>query len=82
MGDMKWNPQSLWWEGNDQVLCDFDMDMALSTCPVLITHLTGSLPVTLRMSMDLYPRVWVTYPRVLTVAKVIPASLGKIDMGY
>ena len=31
--------------------------------------------------MDLYPQVWVTYPRVLTVAKVIPASLGKIDAG-
>ena len=31
--------------------------------------------------MDLYPQVWVTYPRVLTVAKVIPASPGKIDMG-
>ena len=35
----------------------------------------------LRLSMDLYPQVWVTYPRVLAVAKVIPASPGKIDAG-
>ena len=35
----------------------------------------------LRLSMDLYLQVWVTYPRVLAVAKVIPASLGKIDAG-
>ena len=31
--------------------------------------------------MDQYPWVWVTYPWVLAVAKVIPASPGKIDMG-
>ena len=31
----------------------------------------------LGLSMDLYPRVWVTYPRVLAVAKVIPASQVK-----
>ena len=30
---------------------------------------------------DLNPWVWVTYLWVLAVAKVIPASLGKIDMG-
>ena len=36
----------------------------------------------IRLSMELYPRVWVTYPRVLAVAKVIPASPGKIDVGY
>ena len=37
--------------------------------------------VRIRLSMDLYPRVWVTYPWVLTVAKAIPASPGKIDAG-
>ena len=31
--------------------------------------------------MDIYPQVWVTYPRVLAVAKVIPTSLDKIDVG-
>ena len=40
-----------------------------------------SISFPLRLSMDLYPRVWVTYPRVLAVAKVIPASPGKIDAG-
>lgn len=39
---MKWNPQSLRWEGNDQVLKDFDAVVATSTRPALITHLTGS----------------------------------------
>jgi len=39
IGDMKWNPQTLRWEGNDQALKDFD---ATSTRPALITPLTGS----------------------------------------
>ncbi|KAK0498409.1 hypothetical protein EDD18DRAFT_1283654 [Armillaria luteobubalina] len=39
VGDMKWNPQTLRWEGNEQVLKDFDV---ASTRPALITHLTGS----------------------------------------
>lgn len=39
---MKWNPQTLRWEGNDQVLRDFDATVGTSTRPALITHLTGS----------------------------------------
>ena len=39
---MKWNPQILRWEGNDQVLRDFDIAIGTSTRPALITHLTGS----------------------------------------
>lgn len=39
---MKWNPQTLRWEGNDQVLGDFDAAVGTSTRPALITHLTGS----------------------------------------
>ncbi|KAL1719581.1 hypothetical protein EV715DRAFT_251599 [Schizophyllum commune] len=42
VGDMKWNPHTLRWEGNDQVLRDFDAAMGTSTRPALITHLTGS----------------------------------------
>lgn len=42
VGDMKWNPNSLRWEGNDQVLRDFDAAVGTSTRPALITHLTGS----------------------------------------
>ncbi|KAF8973701.1 hypothetical protein BDZ97DRAFT_1776377 [Flammula alnicola] len=42
IGDMKWNPQTLRWEGNDQVLRDFDVAVGTSTRPALITHLTGS----------------------------------------
>lgn len=42
VGDMKWNPNTLRWEGNDQVLKDFDAAVATSTRPALITHLTGS----------------------------------------
>jgi hypothetical protein len=38
---MKWNPQTLRWEGNDQALRDFDAAMG-PTRPALITHLTGS----------------------------------------
>lgn len=39
---MKWNPQSLRWEGNDHVLRDFDAAVGTSTRLGLITHLTGS----------------------------------------
>lgn len=39
---MKWNPQTLRWEGNDHVLRDFDAVVGTSTRPALITHLTGS----------------------------------------
>lgn len=39
---MKWNPQTLRWEGNDQALRDFDVAVGTSTRPALITHLTGS----------------------------------------
>lgn len=42
VGDMKWNPQTLRWEGNDQVLREFDAAMGTSIRPALITHLTGS----------------------------------------
>ncbi|KAJ7596924.1 hypothetical protein C8J56DRAFT_301392 [Mycena floridula] len=41
VGDMKWNPQALRWEGNEHVLRDFDA-VVTSTRPALITHLTGS----------------------------------------
>jgi hypothetical protein len=39
VGEMMWNPHTLRWEGNDQVLRDFE---AASARPALITHLTGS----------------------------------------
>ncbi|KAG1825802.1 uncharacterized protein BJ212DRAFT_1316232 [Suillus subaureus] len=42
VGEMKWNPTNLRWEGNDQVLRDFDTVVGTSTRPALITHLTGS----------------------------------------
>ncbi|GJE85746.1 hypothetical protein PsYK624_018250 [Phanerochaete sordida] len=42
VGEMKWNPHTLRWEGNDQVLRDFDAAVGTSTRPALITHLTGS----------------------------------------
>ncbi|TFY82823.1 hypothetical protein EWM64_g1193 [Hericium alpestre] len=42
VGEMKWNPQTLRWEGNDQALRDFDAAVGTSTRPALITHLTGS----------------------------------------
>lgn len=41
VGEMKWNPATLRWEGNDSALKDFDAAM-VSTRPALITHLTGS----------------------------------------
>lgn len=39
---MKWNPQTLRWEGNEHALRDFDAVTSSSTRPALITHLTGS----------------------------------------
>ena len=39
VGEMRWNPQTLRWEGNDQALRDFD---SASSRPALITHLTGT----------------------------------------
>ncbi|KAK7064328.1 NRDE-2, necessary for RNA interference-domain-containing protein [Favolaschia claudopus] len=42
VGDMRWNPQTLRWEGNEQVLREFDAAVGTSTRPALITHLTGS----------------------------------------
>ncbi|OCH96206.1 hypothetical protein OBBRIDRAFT_369390 [Obba rivulosa] len=42
VGEMKWNPSTLRWEGNDHVLRDFDAAVGTSTRPALITHLTGS----------------------------------------
>lgn len=42
VGEMKWNPHTLRWEGNDQALRDFDAASGTSTRPALITHLTGS----------------------------------------
>lgn len=42
IGEMKWNPQTLRWEGNEHALRDFDAVTASSTRPALITHLTGS----------------------------------------
>ncbi|KAF7306806.1 hypothetical protein MIND_00472300 [Mycena indigotica] len=42
VGEMKWNPQTLRWEGNEHVLRDFDAAVGTSTRPALITHLTGS----------------------------------------
>ncbi|KIO17831.1 hypothetical protein M407DRAFT_32491 [Tulasnella calospora MUT 4182] len=40
VGDMKWNPKSLKWEGNDSILKEFETSS--SARPALITHLTGS----------------------------------------
>ncbi|KAI0800948.1 hypothetical protein C8Q74DRAFT_1214718 [Fomes fomentarius] len=42
VGEMKWNPITLRWEGNDQALRDFDSAVGTSSRPALITHLTGS----------------------------------------
>ncbi|PVF97605.1 hypothetical protein CPB86DRAFT_815464 [Serendipita vermifera] len=42
VGEMRWNPQTLRWEGNDQVLRDFDNVISSSTRPALITHLSGA----------------------------------------
>lgn len=39
---MRWNPRTLRWEGNEQVLRDFDNVISSSTRPALITNLTAS----------------------------------------
>lgn len=39
---MTWNPQTLRWEGNENVLRDFDTHLTSSTRPALIAHFTGS----------------------------------------
>ena len=41
VGEMRWNPQTLRWEGNDHALREFEAAMA-PTRPALITQLTGS----------------------------------------
>ncbi|KIY71781.1 hypothetical protein CYLTODRAFT_486897 [Cylindrobasidium torrendii FP15055 ss-10] len=41
VGDMKWNPQTMRWEGNDHVLREFDA-VVTSTRPALITPFPGS----------------------------------------
>lgn len=43
VGDMKWNPHTLRWEGNDHVLREFDAAVGTSSRPALITHLSGSV---------------------------------------
>lgn len=42
VGDMKWNPSTMRWEGNDSVLREFDAAIT-STRPALITQLSGSV---------------------------------------
>lgn len=42
VGDMVWNPETLRWEGNENVLRDFDAPVAASARPALIAHFTGS----------------------------------------
>ncbi|GAC97459.1 hypothetical protein PHSY_005045 [Pseudozyma hubeiensis SY62] len=39
---MRWNPQALRWEGNEDVLRDFDQVIQSSTRPALISQMTGS----------------------------------------
>jgi hypothetical protein len=51
VGDMVWNPETLRWEGNYQVLRDFDAQVMSSARPALITHyaaFAGSLKTTSR----------------------------------
>ncbi|KDQ12929.1 hypothetical protein BOTBODRAFT_176062 [Botryobasidium botryosum FD-172 SS1] len=45
VGDMKWNPGTLRWEGNDSVLRDFESHANTFSRPALITHLTGTSSV-------------------------------------
>ena len=39
---MKWNPTALRWEGNEHILRDFDVTIASTMRPALITHLSVS----------------------------------------
>ena len=57
VGEMKWNPQTLRWEGNDQVLRDFDVAVGTSVRPALITHLTGSSAGSPMSSLASGPRI-------------------------
>lgn len=43
VGDMKYDPAKLRWEGNDQVLREFDAAMGTSTRPALITPFASSI---------------------------------------
>lgn len=42
VGQMRWNPQTLRWEGNDQELRAFENAIGSSTRPALITKLSGA----------------------------------------
>ena len=80
MGDMKWNPQSLWWEGNDQALRDFDVATASSTHPVLITHLTGSSPVTsLASGAHIVSKMTFDPSRMCWILRLLPEE-DKLDI--
>ncbi|KDR85328.1 hypothetical protein GALMADRAFT_351274 [Galerina marginata CBS 339.88] len=57
VGEMKWNPQTLRWEGNDQVLRDFDIAVGTSARPALITQLTGSSTTSPLGSLASGPRI-------------------------
>ena len=46
VGDMFFNPKTLRWEGNEQILRDFDAVVASSSRPALITNLSGQGPTT------------------------------------
>lgn len=46
VGDMFFNPKALRWEGNEQILRDFDAVVASSSRPALITNLSGQGPST------------------------------------
>jgi len=46
VGDMSFNPRTLRWDGNEQVLRDFDAAVASSSRPALITNLSGQGPST------------------------------------
>ena len=46
VGEMSFNPKTLRWDGNEQVLRDFDAAVASSSRPALITNLSGPGPST------------------------------------
>ena len=46
VGEMSFNPKMLRWEGNEQILRDFDAVVASSSRPALITNLSGQAPST------------------------------------
>ena len=47
VGKMFFNPKTLRWEGNEQLLRDFHTVVASSSRPALITSLSGQPPSTL-----------------------------------